>query len=67
MWNSHEGNVDVRGVRERDCEPHRHMMVDLSREKFNLRLIHLIVVLYGQLYLSDIRKATVFSCMQQLQ
>lgn len=46
---------------KRDYEPSRYMMVDLSKEKVSLYLIHFIMVqlLYGQSYLSDVSE-TIF-------
>ena len=48
---------EIEQLRKRDRDPRKHMIVDLSKEKFNLHLIHLIVLLYGRSYFSDISEA----------
>ena len=44
---------EIEQLRKRDRDPRKHMIVDLSKEKF----IHLIVLLYGRSYFSDISEA----------
>ena len=57
---------EIEQLRKRDHDPHtKHMIVDLSKEKFNLHLIHLIVLLYGSSYFSDIIETIL--CMQYSQ
>ena len=48
---------EIKQLRKRDRDLRKHIIVDLSKEKFNLHLIHLIVLLYGRSYFSDMIEA----------